>query len=204
MGASQFLQVGNDSQMVLACVKKWLLINAWWRHVHLKNLSKVVSWNEWPRLNPWSLNREFNALTVHHSALLNRVQSLWLLIGHCMVTRLSVIGCWGLSEGFHQSGIAESRWAVEKEEPAAQAFRLNNPGCTVFTDDCNDLLRLAISVCIVYTCPVWGWLGSWVVSVLDSGTKGARFKSQPRRCWVTVFVKLFTPIVPLFTKQRNW
>jgi DNA (cytosine-5)-methyltransferase 1 len=53
----------------------------------------------------------------------------------------------GLSEGFHQSGVAESQWAVEKDEPAAQAFRLNNPGCTVFTDDCNELLRLAISVC---------------------------------------------------------
>ena len=31
-----------------------------------------------------------------------------------------------------------------------------------------------------------------------------RFKSQPRRCPVTVLGKLFTPIVPLFTKQRNW
>ena len=30
------------------------------------------------------------------------------------------------------------------------------------------------------------------------------FKSQPRRCQVTVLGKLFTPIVPLFTKQRNW
>ena len=52
----------------------------------------------------------------------------------------------GLSEGFHQAGMAESRWAVEKEEPAAQAFRLNNPGCTVFTDDCNLLLRKAMDV----------------------------------------------------------
>jgi len=32
-----------------------------------------------------------------------------------------------------------------------------------------------------------GWLGSRVVSVLDSGTVG--FKSQPRRCRVTVFAK---------------
>ena len=65
-----------------------------------------------------------------------------------VVPRLYLICCRGLSEGFHQSGIAESRWAIEKEEPAAQAFRLNNPGCTVFTDDCNELLRLAISVCV--------------------------------------------------------
>ena len=49
-----------------------------------------------------------------------------------------------------------------------------------------------------------GWLGSWVVSVLDSGAEGPGFKSQPRRCRVTVLGKLFTPIVSLFTKQQNW
>jgi len=47
-----------------------------------------------------------------------------------------------------------------------------------------------------------GWLGSRVVSVLDSDTEGPVFKSQSRRCRVTVLGKLFTPIVPLFTKQR--
>jgi len=45
------------------------------------------------------------------------------------------------------------------------------------------------------------WLGSRVVSVLNSGAEGPGFKSQPRRCPVTVLGKLFTPIVPLFTKQ---
>ena len=49
-----------------------------------------------------------------------------------------------------------------------------------------------------------GWLGSRVVSVLDSGAEGPGFKSQSRRCRVTVLGKLFTPIVPLFTKQQNW
>ena len=49
-----------------------------------------------------------------------------------------------------------------------------------------------------------GWLGSRVVSMLDSGAEGHGFNSQPRRCRVTVLGKLFTPIVPLFTKQRNW
>jgi len=42
-----------------------------------------------------------------------------------------------------------------------------------------------------------------VVSLLDSDAEGPGFKSQPRRCRVTVLGKLFTPIVPLFTKQRN-
>jgi len=49
-----------------------------------------------------------------------------------------------------------------------------------------------------------GWLGSRVVSMLDSGAEGTGFKSQPRRCRVTVLDKLLTRIVPLFTKQQNW
>ena len=40
--------------------------------------------------------------------------------------------------------------------------------------------------------------------MLDSGAEGPGFKSQPRRCRVTVLGKLFTPIMPLFIKQRNW
>lgn len=55
-------------------------------------------------------------------------------------------GCGGLSEGLHQSGVADSHWAIEKEEPAANAFKLNNPKATVFTEDCNLLLKLAMSV----------------------------------------------------------
>jgi len=55
---------------------------------------------------------------------------------------------------------------------------------------------------VLFSVSIW-WLGSRVVSVLDSGAVGPRFKSQPRRCRVTVLGKLFTPIVPLFTKQRN-
>jgi len=58
---------------------------------------------------------------------------------------------------------------------------------------------------VIFICPIiQQWLGSRVVSVLDSGAEGLGFKSQPRRCRVTVLEKLFTPIVPLFTKQRNW
>ena len=51
--------------------------------------------------------------------------------------------------------------------------------------------------CIVAT-------GSFFVSVLDSGAEEPGFKSQSRHCRVTVLGKLFTPIVPLFTKQQNW
>ena len=64
------------------------------------------------------------------------------------------------------------------------------------------LLRCITTIYNVYNSR--GWLGSRVVSVLDSGVEGPGFKSQRRRCLVTVLGKLFTPIVPLFTKQRNW
>jgi len=56
-----------------------------------------------------------------------------------------------------------------------------------------------VEICASYF--LMGWLGSRVVSVLDSGAEG--FKSQSRRCRLTVLGKLFTPIVPLFIKQRN-
>lgn len=53
-------------------------------------------------------------------------------------------GCGGLSQGLHEAGVAESKWAIEVFEQAAQAYKLNNKDCTVFTDDCNLLLKNAI------------------------------------------------------------
>ena len=47
-----------------------------------------------------------------------------------------------------------------------------------------------------------GWLGSRVVSVLDSGAERPGFKPQPRRCRVTVLGKLFTPVVPVFNSSE--
>lgn len=55
-------------------------------------------------------------------------------------------GCGGLSAGLHQCGVAESCWAIEKVEPAAKAYALNSKSCTVFTDDCNLLLKLVMEV----------------------------------------------------------
>jgi len=57
-------------------------------------------------------------------------------------------------------------------------------------------------VLVTYWIIYW-WLGSRVVSVPDSGAEGpGLLKSQLRRC--RVLGKLFTPVVSLFTKQRNW
>jgi len=46
-------------------------------------------------------------------------------------------------------------------------------------------------------------LAFFVVSQAE-GLEGPVFTSQLRRCRVTVLGKLFTPIVPVITKQRNW
>jgi len=80
----------------------------------------------------------------------------------------------------------------------------------VIVDDAIDVFAVVVSwpqttaASLVPNYTTLGWLGSRVVGVLDSGAEGPGFKSQPRRCRVTVSGKLFTPIVPLFTKQRNW
>jgi len=66
------------------------------------------------------------------------------------------------------------------------------------------LYRPSVCYLILHNHYTQGWLGSRVISVLDLGTEGLGFKSQPRRCRVTVLGKLFTPTVPLFTKQQNW
>lgn len=52
----------------------------------------------------------------------------------------------GLSAGFHQCGVSEAAWAVEIDQPAAQAYRLNYPQAIVFSEDCNILLKLAMEV----------------------------------------------------------
>ncbi|KAG6440695.1 hypothetical protein O3G_MSEX001376 [Manduca sexta] len=54
-------------------------------------------------------------------------------------------GCGGLSDGLHQAGVAECRWAVENLEAAAHAYSLNNKNCIVFNEDCNALLRDALA-----------------------------------------------------------
>ncbi len=56
----------------------------------------------------------------------------------------SIFQCWK-HDCWLPLGISETLWAIEMWEPAAQAFRLNNPGTTVFTEDCNILLKLVMS-----------------------------------------------------------
>jgi len=72
-------------------------------------------------------------------------------------------------------------------------------------DICNGRETVVVVVVIYYLLTyLQRWLVSRVVSVLDSGAVRPGFNLQLRRCRVTVLGKLFTPTVPLFTKQRNW
>jgi DNA (cytosine-5)-methyltransferase 1 len=54
-------------------------------------------------------------------------------------------GCGGLSEGLHQAGAAVTRWAIEYEAPAAEAFRLNHPDARVWCANCNVILAAAMA-----------------------------------------------------------
>lgn len=52
----------------------------------------------------------------------------------------------GLSRGFHDSGVADTKWAVEFDTHAAKAFKKNFPDAIVYEKDCNVLLDALIQV----------------------------------------------------------
>ena len=50
-------------------------------------------------------------------------------------------GCGGFSEGLVQSGVAELKWAVERDYTFASSYAKNNPCTRVFHRDCNEMLN---------------------------------------------------------------
>jgi DNA (cytosine-5)-methyltransferase 1 len=42
---------------------------------------------------------------------------------------------------FVHLGAAMTKWAIEYEHPAAEAFKLNHPEADVFCENCNVILR---------------------------------------------------------------
>ncbi|KAL5720779.1 DNA (cytosine-5-)-methyltransferase [Ranunculus cassubicifolius] len=56
-------------------------------------------------------------------------------------------GCGGLSEGLQKSGVTSTKWAIEYEEPAGEAFDLNHPDALMFVDNCNVILRAIMEKC---------------------------------------------------------
>ncbi|KAL5854193.1 hypothetical protein ACOSQ4_003995 [Xanthoceras sorbifolium] len=56
-------------------------------------------------------------------------------------------GCGGLSDGLERAGVSLTKWAIEYEEPAGQAFKLNHPETLMFINNCNVILRAIMSAC---------------------------------------------------------
>ncbi|CAN0865136.1 DNA (cytosine-5)-methyltransferase 1 [Linum grandiflorum] len=61
--------------------------------------------------------------------------------GNLLATLDIFAGCGGLSEGLRQAGVSTTKWAIEYEEPAGEAFRLNHPESLVFVNNCNVILK---------------------------------------------------------------
>ncbi|KAJ4902811.1 DNA (cytosine-5)-methyltransferase 1 [Raphanus sativus] len=67
---------------------------------------------------------------------------------HMRLATLDIFaGCGGLSQGLEQAGVSATKWAIEYEEPAAEAFRKNHPGTAVIVDNCNVILRAIMEKC---------------------------------------------------------
>ncbi|XP_047086199.1 DNA (cytosine-5)-methyltransferase 1A-like [Lolium rigidum] len=56
-------------------------------------------------------------------------------------------GCGGLSEGMKRAGASHTKWAIEYEEPAGQAFKENHPEAAVFVENCNVILKAIMDKC---------------------------------------------------------
>jgi len=139
----------------------------------LKVFCQVITVAQWPRYIIISVIRYYNFShcgSVISSILLSKVKKMHDEWCHFNVTLLPVLFCNWKFKG-HAAGL-----------PSA------------------DKLVLLCSEKWMNWSYLYYYNGSWVFSVLDSGAEGSGFKSQSRRCRVTVLDKLFTPI----TKQQNW
>ncbi|TVU44569.1 hypothetical protein EJB05_04014 [Eragrostis curvula] len=68
-------------------------------------------------------------------------------MGNCLTTLDIFAGCGGLSEGLQQSGASLTKWAVEYEDPAGEAFGENHPEAVVFVENCNVILKAIMDKC---------------------------------------------------------
>ncbi|KAL9689698.1 hypothetical protein QQ045_010087 [Rhodiola kirilowii] len=66
---------------------------------------------------------------------------------HHLTTLDIFAGCGGLSEGLQQSGASITKWAIEYEEPAGEAFKRNHPESLMFINNCNVILRAVMEKC---------------------------------------------------------
>ncbi|KAI3770449.1 hypothetical protein L6452_01583 [Arctium lappa] len=66
---------------------------------------------------------------------------------NCLSTLDIFAGCGGLSEGLQKAGASMTKWAIEYEEPAGDAFKLNHPDALAFVHNCNVILRAIMTAC---------------------------------------------------------
>jgi DNA (cytosine-5)-methyltransferase 1 len=89
------------------------------------------------------VRREFNPLTGEMHFLTHVVPQAISVEKNTDSKKLSCLdlfsGCGGLSFGFKE--VLDIQWALEKDDAAAQAFKINFPGTTVFKIDGNDVME---------------------------------------------------------------
>ncbi|KAJ7970086.1 DNA (cytosine-5)-methyltransferase [Quillaja saponaria] len=67
--------------------------------------------------------------------------------GNRLATLDIFAGCGGLSEGLQHSGVSLTKWAIEYEKNAGDAFKLNHPEALMFINNCNVILRAVMEKC---------------------------------------------------------
>ena len=127
----------------------------------------------------------------------------WLLVPTCVAV-CGVGGAVTATRLSQRSVACGGQLAVTRRDAESTAAVHSSSASIFTTASCRPLTTNMQRTCTKIIIMFYGWFGSRVVSVLDSGAEGPGFKSQSRRCRVTVLGKLFTPVMPLFTKQQNW
>ena len=153
-------------------------------------------------------------ITVKSSAVVAEDGETWAAANSAAIRRSDRASACAWSAASRRRLTAGRGWCRYRRAADSLATDISAAGVSSTTNGCCRLHTASLGqlhrpLCSVPQTSSWfitghRWLGSRVVSVLTSGAEGPRFKSQSRRCRVTVLGKLFTPIVPLFTKQRNW
>ena len=104
-------------------------------------------------------------------------------------------GCGSLSQGLQQSCVAKFNWAVEKSEVNAEAYKLHNPDCKVFAEDCNRD-RMDLKICLRHLVKMGN---QCTFAVLQAGHYGV---AQSRRRLIIMAAGLGENI-PLFPEPRH-
>ncbi|KAL7183401.1 hypothetical protein ACSBR2_025745 [Camellia fascicularis] len=58
-------------------------------------------------------------------------------------------GCGGLSDGLRKSRVSLTKWAIEYEEAAGEAFNLNHPDALMIVNNCNVILSISFVIIVL-------------------------------------------------------